>query len=114
MAEVNNETPIKTPKKDEKLAELVGIILGDGGVYMCGNGTLFPRIGFCSYIPQLRKDFRRSLLILGFKPLKWIMKTKTALYRKEEVFKYKKEIGFNNSKHIKRFKMLMEVNAPVV
>jgi len=220
MAEINNETPIKIPKKDERLAELVGIILGDGsiykskersmyelriaghsiddkeylinyvgslieelfgikvrlyffknkkclhikaqgvrlisylekiglisgnkvkndvgipqwildskeftkccirglidtdgGVYDCGNGSLFPRIGFCSYIPQLRNDFRNSLLNLGFFPLKWIMKTKTAIYRKKEVFRYIEEIGFSNPKHIKRLKMLLDSNAPVV
>ena len=33
MAEINNEKAIKIPKKDERLAELVGIILGDGGIY---------------------------------------------------------------------------------
>jgi len=33
MAQKNNEKVISLPEKDEKLAEIVGIILGDGGIY---------------------------------------------------------------------------------
>lgn len=33
MGEINNENVIKYPEKSVKLAELVGIILGDGGIY---------------------------------------------------------------------------------
>lgn len=89
-----------------------GLIDTGGSVYMCGNGTLFPRIGLDSNIRKLRKDLRNALLSLGFNPLNWVMDKKIAIYRKYDVFKYVKEIGFNNPKHKERFERLN--NAPVV
>jgi len=89
-----------------------GMIDTDGSVYMCGNGSLFPRIGLDSNISQLRKDFRKALLILDFNPLKWVRNKHMSLYRKKDVFKYIKEIGFSNPKHRIRFERLNK--APVV
>lgn len=41
MAEINNEKVIKFPKKDKKLAELVGIIIGDGNIYVNKSKSMY-------------------------------------------------------------------------
>lgn len=82
---------------------LRGLIDTDGCVYLCGNGTNFPRINFCSKIYKLKNDFYEALFYLKFNPTKWNGKN-LMIYRKEDIFRYKKEIGFSNPKHLIRFK----------
>jgi len=98
--------------KEYTRAYIRGLIDTDGCVYRVGNGTIFSRINFDSYNPKLREDFRKALLMLGFNPMKWMRNKTTAIHRKDEVFKYMKEIGFSNPKHQRRFEKFNK--APVV
>ncbi|MBI2499283.1 hypothetical protein HYV88_03510 [Candidatus Woesearchaeota archaeon] len=84
-----------------------GLIDTDGSVYFCGDGSLFTKINFCSGIEKLRKDFRNALIKLGYHPTPWNKKN-LMIYRKNDVIKYYKEIGFKNLRNLTKFK------APVV
>ena len=221
MAEINNEKPIRIPNKDGKLAELTGIILGDGGIYTnkeksmyelriaghstddkeyllnfvkplieelfdinvrvyfskkrnfmhiiaqskrlidylekmglksgdkirnnlsipswifsdekyiksCIRGLIdtdgsvyniknrnYSYISFTCGIPSLREDFEALMKGLGYKLAKWNYHRtpETYIASKELILRYSKEIGFSNPKHIKRLKVPMISNAPVV
>lgn len=84
-----------------------GLFDTDGSVYLCGNGSLFPRIGLDCSIPRLREDISKALQKLGYRPFqKWVLNKKIAIYRKEDVVKYINDIGFKNPKHLKRFNNL--------
>ena len=95
-----------------KGACLRGLIDTDGCVYKCGNGSLFPRINFCSKIEQLKTDFRELVISLGFHPTPWNGKN-IIIYRKKDIFKYWEEIGFSNLYHKKRFKAVLLSSRPV-
>ncbi len=84
-----------------------GLFDTDGSVYLCGNGTLLPRIGLECHNKILRKDIRKALLILGYHPFKsWVLNKRIAIYRKQDVVKYLSNVGFRNQKHIKKFDIL--------
>lgn len=71
------------------------------------------RISFVSYIPNLLRDVRASLVKLGFHPSKIIRRKQIFLSRKEDIRLFIKSVGFGNPKHLKRFQDLSK-NAPVV
>jgi len=100
--------------RNNKLKEacLRGLIDTDGCVYKCGNGSLFPRINFCSKIEQLKTDFRELVQSLGFHPTPWNGKN-IMIYRKTDIFKYQKEIGFSNPYHKRRFQNVLLSSSPV-
>jgi intein/homing endonuclease len=85
-----------------------GLIDTDGCVYSKWSYPRIPQIEFYSSIPRLQKDFSKAIMLLGIRISKWRKRKKASsvcgIYGKEEVFKYYKEIGFNNLKNLKRFK----------
>jgi len=85
---------------------LRGLIDTDGSVYLCGNGSRFPRLNFSSNIEQLKKDFSKLCKKLGFRNTPWNGKN-TMIYRKKDIFKYRDEIGFSNSYHLGRFQNML-------
>ena len=93
------------------VACLRGLIDTDGSVCMCGNGSLFPRIGFCSKIESIKQDFSKLCFGLEYNPTKWMGKN-IVIYRKRDIFKYYAEIGFSNPYHLERFERMCQ--APLV
>lgn len=85
-----------------------GLIDTDGCVYSKWSYPWIPQIEFYSSIPRLQKDFSKAMKLIGIRTSKWRKRKKASsvcgIYGKEEVFKYYKEIGFNNLKNLKRFK----------
>jgi hypothetical protein len=92
---------------------LRGLIDTDGCVYYISQKNRNLRITYTSYIGNLMKDVRESFIKLGFNPSKIIRNTDIYLSRKDNIKKYLNEIGFSNSKHLKRLKNLVK-NAPFV
>lgn len=91
-----------------------GIIDTDGSVFPKSTNKNTPQIEVSSRIPKLREDFRKGLMILGFKPSNWSKGSNTpncGLYAKDQVFKYFNEITFNNPKHTKRFINISNLNS---
>ena len=93
------------------IACLRGLIDTDGTVYMCGNGSTFPRLGFCSKIKRLKEDFTRLVTELDYRPTPWMGKN-LMIYRKRDIFKYHGEVGFSNPYHLERFERMCK--APLV
>lgn len=64
MGERNNETIIKIPKKSSKLAELIGIILGDGhvGVYNRKKGQATYQLKIAGH-SELDRDYMLNYVI---------------------------------------------------
>jgi len=104
-----NTKEIKIPKEDEKLAEFIGIILGDGNIYSYKKGKKIRvynvRIAgdsrndyeyLTNYVASLSKD------LVGLQPRIYIT-------RKDQIKKFYKGIGFKNPKHIKKL-----IDSPVV
>ncbi len=88
-----------------------GLIDTDGSVYRMSNkDPNLIRIDFTNYNPKLLRDCRKSLHILGYHPSKIINNRKIVISRQNEVARYCKEIGFSNSKHIKRLRELDTIN----
>lgn len=77
-----------------------GLIDTDGSVYKLRSGNI--QISFCNRSIPLLKSVRSALLSLGLFPSK-ISGYNIYLTRKSDLYKYYKEIGFNNKKNEKRF-----------
>jgi len=88
-----------------------GLIDTDGSVSSI-TGRNYTYIWFKSRIPKLRNDFTLAMNILGYKIAEWSSgknrTPQTFIGNKRLIYKYYKEIGFNNIWHLKRFK------APIV
>ena len=83
-----------------------GLIDTDGSIYrLSSKDPKTLRISFKNRNTRLLNDARLSLESLGFHPSK-IIEYNIFLTRKEDTKKYLNEIGFNNSKHIKKLKKL--------
>lgn len=83
-----------------------GLFDTDGSVFPKSAVRTLSQIEISCEIPALRESFRRGLLLLGFKPSNWSTGSNTpncGLYARDQVFKYFREVGFNNPKHRKRF-----------
>lgn len=88
-----------------------GLIDTDGSVHrMSIRDSNLARINFRNYNATLIKDFRSSLLKLGFHPSKIIHDNIIYLSRQKELYKYLKEIGFSNQKHLDRFNLFVQVS----
>ncbi len=112
---LNNQSIPKWIINNDKYlgACLRGLIDTDGCIYYISKNNKNLRISFTSYIPNLMRDTRDAFIKLGFHPSKIIVNKNICLSRKEDIKKYLKEIGFSNSKHLKRLHNLTK-NAPVV
>ena len=77
-----------------------GLIDTDGSVYKLRSGNV--QMSFCNRSIPLLKSTRIALLSLGLFPSK-ISGFNIYLTRKRDLYKYYKEIGFNNKKNEKRF-----------
>jgi len=88
-----------------------GLIDTDGSVSPI-TGRNYTYIWLKSKIPKLRNDFTLAMNILGYKIAEWSggknRTPQTFIGSKRLIYKYYKEIGFNNEWHLKRFK------APIV
>ena len=104
----NNQTiPRWILKKDNYLRACIrGLIDTDGSVHYISKDNRNIRISFTSYIPALLSDVRNSLIKLGFSPSKIISNKEVYLTSKQTVDDYIKTIGFSNSKHLKRIRIL--------
>lgn len=94
-------------KKDDKLLRkcLRGLVDTDGCVYYISKKTNRNlRITFTNHASNLLNDYRNSLIKLGFSPSKIMRGYDIYLSSKQDVQKYIKEIGFSNSKNLKRVK----------
>lgn len=89
-----------------------GLIDTDGSVFQKSRGKGIPQIEISSKITKLQETFRDGLINMGFKPSNWSKGSNTpncGLYSREQVFKYSKEIGFNNPKHMKKFINIIKI-----
>jgi len=91
-----------------------GLIDTDGSVFPKTTNAHLPQIEFSSKIPKLRNSFIKGLKKLGFNPSRPHSKDNrnVGLYSRRDVYKYIKEIGFNNLKH--KLKIERILSAPVV
>lgn len=91
-----------------------GLIDTDGSVHLVSKENKNLRIDFKSHIPLLLEDVRSGLISLGYSPTKIIDNRHIFITRKEDILKYYFEIGFNNSKNLKRYFSLKNEKAPIV
>lgn len=77
-----------------------GLIDTDGSVYKLKFGA---QISFCNNSQPLLNSVRLMLAKLGFHPSKICNNKQFYLTRQQDLKKFFKEIGFNNSKHHRRF-----------
>ncbi len=95
-------------KSKEYLKACIRGLIDTDGCVCSITGRNYTYIWFKSSIPSLRSDFSEAMQRLGFKIAKWTSKNgtpQTYIGQKELIKKYYREIGFNNPKHIERFKM---------
>lgn len=86
-------------KADFKQAFLRGFFDTDGSIYSLKHGV---QMSFSNGSSPLLQATREFLIDLRYHPSK-ISKDRTVyITRKEDLYKYKKEIGFGNEKHLKR------------
>ena len=91
-----------------------GLIDTDGSIFRMSNqDPQLLRISLTNFIPDLLDEIRNGLIDMGFNPSKIICNKHFYLSRKDNITKYIKEIGFSNSKHINRLKILQN-QSPVV
>jgi intein/homing endonuclease len=84
-----------------------GLTDTDGCVYYISKKTNRNiRITFTNHSSRLLADYREGLIKLGFYPSKIMRGYDVYLSSKQDVDKYLKEIGFSNSKNLKRVKFL--------
>jgi hypothetical protein len=104
----NNQTIPEWISKDDNYlrACIRGLIDTDGSVHYIAETNRNIRISFVSHIPALLNDVRQALLKLGLLPSKIISNREIYLTSKQTVDEYIRTIGFNNSKHLKRIKIL--------
>ena len=80
-----------------------GLTDTDGCVYYISRKTNRNlRITFTNHASNLLKDYRDALIKLGFYPSKIIRGYDVFLSRKKDIEKYISEVGFSNSKNLKR------------
>lgn len=94
-------------KKDKDLLRrcIRGLIDTDGCIYYISKKTNRNiRITFTNHAYRLLNDCREGLLKLGFSPSKIIRGYDICLSKKKDIEKYIKEVGFSNSKNLKRAK----------
>lgn len=91
-----------TLNNDYLRAFIRGLIDTDGCIYYISKNNRNLRISFTSYIPNLMRDARNSLLKLGFHPSEVIRGKDISISRKDDTKRFIKEIGFSNNKHLKR------------
>ena len=80
----------------------------DGCVYhhkykVNGKWYSFVKIAFTSYSPPLRETIFQMLKNLNFNPK--LYGNRVFLYKRAEVDRYFKEIGTNNPRYLKRYKI---------
>ena len=80
-----------------------GLIDTDGSIHKISKNNKNLRIDFTSKIPQLLSDVHEAFILLRFNPSKIICKNHFFLSRQREVERYIREIGFSNSKNLKRY-----------
>ena len=85
---------------------LRGLIDTDGSIHKISKNNKNLRIDFTSYIPALLKDTREAFIKIGFNPSKIISNKHFFISKQKEILKYVNEIGFSNSKNLKRFETL--------
>lgn len=86
-----------------------GLTDTDGCVYYISKKTNKNlRITFTNHASRLLNDYREGLIKLGFFPSKIMRGHDVYLSSKQDVEKYIKEIGFSNSKNLKRVKFFSE------
>lgn len=99
-------------KKEYLTSCLRGLIDTDGSIFrMSRRNKNLLRISFTNYNLTLLKDARNAFTKLEFNPSKIINNRHFFISRKEDIRKYLKEVGFSNSKHLKRLKSFQ---SPVV
>jgi len=92
---------------------LRGIVDTDGCVYPKNKTNMYPTIWISSAIPNLRKSITIACRKLQLNITEWKPHRNYAcIQRKKDVFKYYKEIGFRNPKHLSRWTNFNK--APVV
>lgn len=82
-----------------------GLIDTDGSVHKISRINNGLRLDFTNRSRRLLSDTRDALISLGFSPSKIINDSHFFLSRQAEVDRYTKEIGFGNSKNLKRMKI---------
>jgi intein/homing endonuclease len=80
-----------------------GLLDTDGSIHKISKGNKNLRIDFTSKIPRLLADTHKAFISLGFHTSKIICQNHFFLSRQDEVEKYVREIGFSNSKNLKRY-----------
>lgn len=100
-------------KKSFLMACIGGLIDTDGSVFRMSKRDNLIRIDFRNSNEKLLKTVRESLIKLNYHPSKIICNKTVFLSRQEEIKRYITEIGFHNSKHLKRLERLLS-NSPVV
>ena len=79
---------------------LKGFFDTDGSVYKLRYGA---QMSYCNKSKPLLKSARIMLLELGYSPSKINNSKNIYLTRRQDLFRYLREIGFGNKKHEKRF-----------
>lgn len=82
---------------------LRGMMDSEGSIYRVERGKRRIRIELKIFNLKLLEDVYRALESFGFHPRIYRTRNKVILARQEEVDRYLREIGFHNSKHIKRY-----------
>ncbi len=94
-------------RKNKKLmrACIRGIFDTDGSVYPKSKNHKFSALWIKSGIPSLLEDIVHALRTLGYSPHVWKGNGTpyACIYKKEDVFRFAREVGFNNQKHQKNF-----------
>jgi len=104
----NNQGIPRWIKKDKELLRycIKGLIDTDGSVHKISKDRKDLRICFTSYIPNLLREVKNSLEILGVSSSKIIKGNQIFVTKKSDVERYFKEIGFSNKKHLNRIQNL--------
>lgn len=94
---------------------LKGLIDTDGSVHQISKTNKNLRIDFTNHSKKLLEDAHSSFIKLGFNPSKIIDDRHFFLSKFKEIERYILEIGFSNSKNLKRAKLfLSKKKAPLV
>ncbi|MDH5624095.1 MAG: hypothetical protein OEY39_06475 [Candidatus Bathyarchaeota archaeon] len=96
---------------------LRGMMDSEVSIYRVERGKRRIRMELKIFNPELLEDVYRALESFGFHPRIYRTRNKVILARQEEVDRYFREIGFHNSKHIKKYLFLRGIQssiAPVV
>jgi len=83
---------------------LRGLIDTDGSITRISKFNKNLRIDFTNHNKILLNDTRKAFLSLGFSPSKIINNKHFFISKQKEIIKYYNDIGFGNSKNLKRYK----------